>query len=83
MVLKLVGLILVKKLLEKTNFTPKLISKIESLASPKRLSLNKYRKILLETTDLCFYCEKPLVENQIDVDHFIPWSYIFDLIGTF
>ncbi|NQZ85648.1 MAG: HNH endonuclease [Nanoarchaeales archaeon] len=60
-----------------------MISKIESLASPKRLSLNKYRKILLETTDLCFYCEKPLVENQIDVDHFIPWSYIFDLIGTF
>lgn len=26
----------------------------------------------------CFYCRKPLKENAIHVDHFIPWSFIKD-----
>ncbi len=36
------------KFLEKTNFTPRLIAKIEGLGHNKRTSLNKYRDILLK-----------------------------------
>lgn len=67
------------KFLEKTNFTPRLISKIEELGIKKRRSLNKYRKILLEIdTTNCFYCNDPVFENDIHIDHFIPWSYIYE-----
>ncbi|NCC71453.1 hypothetical protein EOM09_07800, partial [bacterium] len=68
------------KFLEKTNFTPKLIQKVEKINDPKRNSLQKYKKILLslETTSRCFYCNKGLNLNDIHIDHFIPWSYIFD-----
>lgn len=68
------------KFLEKTNFTPKLIAKIEHLGETKRNSLNKYKKILLEIDidKKCFYCDCNLNENDIHVDHFIPWSYVYD-----
>lgn len=68
------------KFLEKTNFTPKLISKIEHLGETKRNSLNKYKSILLEIDNdkKCFYCDCNLKENDIHVDHFIPWSYVYD-----
>lgn len=67
------------KFLEKTNFTPRLIQKVERLSNPQRGSLTKYKKILLETTSKCFYCGKDLsIEDKIHVDHFIPWSYLFD-----
>lgn len=68
------------KFLEKTNFTPKLIAKIEHLGETKRNSLNKYKKILLEIDNdkKCFYCDCDLNENDIHVDHFIPWSYVYD-----
>jgi len=68
------------KFLEKTNFTPRLIQKVEKINDPKRNSLQKYKKILLsaETIPRCFYCNKELELNDIHIDHFIPWSYIFD-----
>ncbi len=66
------------KFLEKTNFTPKLISKIENLGENKRSSLGKYKKILLEIDTKCFYCNCNLLDNKIHIDHFIPWSYIYD-----
>jgi 5-methylcytosine-specific restriction endonuclease McrA len=68
------------KFLEKTNFTPKLIAKIEHLGETKRSSLNKYKKILLEidNSKKCFYCDCTLDDNDIHVDHFIPWSYVYD-----
>lgn len=44
------------KFLEKTNFIPKLISKIENLGNTKRESLLKYKKMLLEIDNKCFYC---------------------------
>lgn len=39
-----------------------------------RVPLEVYRPILIEYQgDSCFYCLRPLTQ-QIDVDHFIPWS---------
>lgn len=68
------------KFLEKTNFTPRLIQKVEKINDPKRNSLQKYKKILLSVEKIprCFYCNKELDINDIHIDHFIPWSYIFD-----
>lgn len=66
------------KFLEKTNFTPRLISKIELMQDPKRNSLNRYKKILLEMENTCFYCGTTLENMQIHIDHFIPWSYIYE-----
>ena len=66
------------KFLEKTNFTPRLISKIELMKDPKRNSLNKYKKVLLEMESQCFYCGTSLENTQVHIDHFIPWSYIYE-----
>lgn len=67
------------KFLEKTNFTPMLISKIEGLGLNKRHSLTKYKNILLKQMDTkCFYCNKDITNNDIHIDHFIPWSYVYE-----
>lgn len=66
------------KFLEKTNFTPRLISKIELMKDPKRNSLNKYKQVLLEMESQCFYCGTSLEDTQVHIDHFIPWSYIYE-----
>ena len=47
------------KFLEKTNFTPKLIEKIEN-NKKERGTLKKYKDILLEMGNCCFYCGKSL-----------------------
>ena len=65
--------------LEKTNFTPRLIAKIEGLGQHKRASLNSFKKILLNEMDAkCFYCEKSVKNRPLHIDHFIPWSYIYE-----
>lgn len=70
------------RFLEKTNFTPRLIEKVQRINNPKRNNLTKYRKILLDKGNInCFYCDKLLdleIDREIHVDHFIPWSYIFE-----
>ncbi len=67
------------KFLEKTNFTPRLIAKIEDLGIHKRRSLVKFKKILLSHMESkCFYCDSSISKNDIHIDHFIPWSYIYD-----
>lgn len=67
------------KFLERTNFTPMLISKIEGLGLNKRKSLTKYKNILLKHMDSkCFYCTEYVNDEDIHVDHFIPWSYIYE-----
>ena len=68
------------KFLEKINQgLPRLISKIEG-AVPSRSSLEKIKSILLKHSDGCFYCRNPLANDKhmVHVDHFIPWSYIFE-----
>ncbi len=38
-----------------------------------------YRDILFkEFESKCFYCGKPVTYGAVDVDHFIPWSFIKD-----
>ena len=64
------------KFLEKINTLPRLIAKIEKDES-KRSSIRKYVKIFNEFKS-CFYCNTSLDETEIEVDHFIPWSYIFE-----
>lgn len=69
------------KFLEKVNdeeLTTRLLGKIDE--SSKRSNLACYRKILYDEfeSNRCFYCNKPLKEGKIEVDHFIPWSFIKD-----
>jgi len=67
------------KFLERTNFTPRLIAKLESLGIQKRKSLTKFKKILLsQIGKRCFYCNDPVDSDNLHVDHFIPWSYVFE-----
>lgn len=62
---------------EETALT-KLLDKIDK--SAKRNNLSVYRHILYDEFESknCFYCGKPLQSDKIDVDHFIPWSFIKD-----
>lgn len=66
------------KFLEKINKSlPMLVAKIEQV-KPHRGSLVRYRNIYLEHTCHCFYCGDRLEADYMDVDHFLPWSYIFE-----
>ncbi len=54
-----------------------LLSKIDE--SAKRNNLSYYRDILFqEFENKCFYCGKKVTKEHVDVDHFIPWSFIKD-----
>lgn len=69
------------RFLEKVNeesIATKLLDKIDE--SAKRSNLSMYRKILYEEFESknCFYCGRPLQQGKIDVDHFIPWSFVKD-----
>lgn len=64
------------KFLEKINTLPRLIVKIEK-AESKRSSLHRYIKIFKNFRS-CFYCNTPLDSTETEIDHFIPWSYIFE-----
>lgn len=67
--------------LEKVNedsVATKILDKIDE--SSKRNNLSMYRQILFDEFEskTCFYCGKPLKADNVDVDHFIPWSFIKD-----
>ena len=64
------------KFVEKINTLPRIISKIES-EEIRRRALSSYKQIFREFS-ICFYCPNVLKEGEIHVDHFIPWSYIFE-----
>jgi len=69
-------------LLEKYNNAPKIANKIKGEQEGiNRGSLSKFRKILLESVDTLqpvdFYTGKILQDNDISVDHVIPWSFIY------
>ena len=68
------------KFLEKINTNlPMLIAKVEKEES-KRSSLLRYKgnKGIFHKFRNCFYCNTSLDEPVTHVDHFIPWSYIFN-----
>lgn len=62
------------KFLEKINTLPRTISKVES-EEIRRRALVSYKKLFSGFSE-CFYCARNL--DEIHVDHFIPWSYIFE-----
>jgi len=66
------------KFLEPINPTlPRLLTKIERM-SAKKQALTKYRSMLAPFTDCCFYCRSMLEPGYVQVDHLIPWTYIYD-----
>ncbi len=66
------------KFLERINGSlPRLVAKIDNQRI-KRTSLSKYMNAYMHHTDHCFYCCTRLERGYIDVDHFLPWSYIFE-----
>lgn len=66
------------KFLEKINPSlPMLVAKIER-DEAKRGTLTPYRNLYLKHWCHCFYCNCRLEREFIHVDHFIPWSYLFD-----
>ncbi len=74
------GLVFVEwaKYLEKINDSlPRLVAKIYH-DEVNRGPLTEYQKIYWEHTCDCFYCNDKLERGYIHVDHFIPWSYIFE-----
>lgn len=69
------------RFLEKVNedkAADHILTKIDE--SSKRNNLSYYRQILFDEFEnkRCFYCGKPLDPNKVDVDHFVPWSFIKD-----
>ncbi len=64
------------RFLEKRNTLPRIIQKVESEVVRRR-TLTAYQSIFQDQTG-CFYCKRALDERQTHVDHFIPWSYIFE-----
>lgn len=66
------------KFLERINGSlPRLVAKIEQ-DEAKKGSLAEFKKTYLAHTDHCFYCRGRLEDRHIHVDHFLPWSYIFE-----
>ena len=70
------------QLLEKYNTQPRIVSKIKGSSDNqlKRNNLSKYKDILLllyqdEIKD--FYTDEPIKPEDISIDHFIPWSYMY------
>jgi len=68
------------RFLEKVNedvVIDHLLSKIDE--SSKRNNLSYYRDILFEEFEnKCFYCGNKVSKGTVEVDHFIPWSFIKD-----
>lgn len=71
------------KFMEKINNDDVLVRVLDKLelSTPKRNNLSVYREILFKEFEECncFYCGKKLsIDKAIQVDHFIPWSFVKD-----
>lgn len=64
------------KFLERINTLPRLVAKVER-GERRRGSLRRYTKMFKDTGH-CFYCSSRLEAGDTHVDHFIPWSYIYE-----
>ena len=71
------------QLLEKYNYAPKIVNKVNSISEARlrRESLTKYKNELMKQFEngiaIDFYSGEPLEENDISVDHVIPWSFMY------
>jgi 5-methylcytosine-specific restriction endonuclease McrA len=69
------------KFLEKVNPSETAYAIAEKLDySAKRNNLSKYKEYLLDQVNQqdCFYCGKKISNLIIEVDHYIPWSFVKD-----
>lgn len=71
------------QLLEKFNNCPKISLKVKGISDEKirRNNLIKFKNILLEQMEdgkiIDFYTGKILKENEISIDHVIPWPFMY------
>lgn len=71
------------QMLEGFNYSPRISRKVRSIDEDniRRTPLKKFHKHLDLMFDdgirRCFYCGEKIEEDQISVDHVIPWSYMF------
>lgn len=71
------------QLLERFNNSPRIASKVRGISDNKirRNNLKKYKDVLLSQMKdgkvLDFYSGDVLEENDISVDHVIPWSFMY------
>ena len=66
------------KFLERTNESlPLLVAKIENNNTRRNTGVIREFRKLFGDIKHCFYCGNKLEQIRIDVDHLIPWSYIF------
>ncbi len=71
------------QMLESFNFAPRISKKVRAIDEDnvRRKSLTKFRKYLDTTNDkekrVCFYCGEQMQNDEISIDHVIPWSFIF------
>ena len=71
------------QLLEKFNFCPKIVNKVNGISESKlrRNSLNEYKKQLLKEFNdgnvVDFYTGEQLELKNISIDHVIPWSFMY------
>ena len=68
-------------ILETFNSSPRINKKVKIIddINIKRNSLSKYKKYLdMENKERkCFICGKKIEENELSIDHVIPWSYLY------
>lgn len=68
-------------ILECFNSSPRINKKVKIIddINIKRNSLNKYKKYLdIENPNKkCFICNNLIADNEISIDHVIPWSYLY------
>lgn len=68
-------------ILECFNSSPRINKKVKIIddINIKRNSLNKYKKYLdIENpSKKCFICNNLIADNEISIDHVIPWSYLY------
>ncbi len=64
--------------LEKYNHVPAILNKLEDLKGSRTIAADIRRFIIQNTTNQCFYCQSRVPSDQIEIDHFIPYAYLFD-----
>ncbi|PGM56988.1 HNH endonuclease domain-containing protein [Bacillus sp. AFS053548] len=71
------------QILEGFNYSPRISRKVRAIDEDKisRSSLKKFHKhidlLFKDGNRKCFYCGEKIFENELSVDHVIPWSYMF------
>lgn len=68
--------------LEDLNNTPRIAQKVRGTdrdQTPRRKSLKKFQPLLdvENPKHICFFTNEPIANNELSIDHIIPWSYMY------